>query len=185
MSHTQNKSNYTQEVKTWLIANGVPSDNNILYNAFPHISKPTLTKIKSRFLDTFNPNSNNKPRKKKVIRDNKNDIHTNSNTENDDINTTNNSTDIIDKDLKEDIKRIKYVMNSFGEGVRLNEVVSFMKEMNSLKPSKDELIQHTLKDLSVDELEHIILGTQYIPNQTFESTLDKNIITSLIEESDL
>ena len=94
---------------------------------------------------------------------------------------------VIPIDLLKDIKKIKAVMDQFGDKVRLSEVQSYLKEMNALKPSKEEEIKDSLRNLSATELANIIMPTnsEWIPQPALTTTMDKAELLSLIEESDV
>ena len=97
------------------------------------------------------------------------------------------STQDIPDDLLIDIKKIKAVMDQFGDKVRLSEVQSYLKEMNQLKPSREEAIKDSLRTLTASELTAIILPTdmEWIPQPALTTTMDSAELSSLIEESDL
>lgn len=169
----QKKVTASEEVRLWIRKNGIPRFNVDLYQAFPHVKKDTLLKIKMRYVESLNKKTEikrKKSSKKKEVE----------NTEN----ITNTDSQLLPEDLLNDIKKVKSVMNQFGEGVRLKEVTEFMKDMNALKPSKEEEIKISLKKLDLDELCELI-NPDYKINVTRKCLFDENEIRALYSESDL
>ena len=93
----------------------------------------------------------------------------------------------IPDDLLQDIRKIKAVMDQFGDKVRLSEVQSYLKEMNQLKPSREEDIKDSLRTLNAEELTAIILPSNqpWLPLPALDTTFDQSKLKTLIEESDL
>lgn len=172
---THKKDSNAKKVSEWLLIHGVPSDNSELIKEFPSISIDNINKIKSRFKQKLNV----RPKRSYVKKEKKKDENDEENNEN----SSHNSNDILDPDLRNDIKKVKKVMELFGDGVRLTDVVSFLKEMDALKPTKEDMIQKSLKGMDITQLTKIILGKKYQPTITEKSALDENIIKSFVGDN--
>lgn len=172
---THKKDSNAKKVSEWLLIHGVPTDNSELIKVFPEITVDNLNKIKSRFKQKLNV----RPKRSYVKKEKKKDENDEENNEN----SSHNSNDILDSDLRKDIKKIKTVMSIFGENVRLGEVVSFLKEMDALRPTKEDMIQKSLKGMDIDQLTNIITGKKYQSIITEKSALDENIIKSFVGDN--
>jgi len=170
--------------------------NEELYRKFPDVKKNTLIVYKRNFLNSINKNTTTnidrrllphppkKTSKKKIFLPNEEEDENENDIESQFLSDQKKTIDELDPELIKDIRKIKCIMGIFGENVRLNEVVAFLREMNQLKPSSDETILQSLKNKSIEELSDFILEKKYFFEQTRLSTLDNNIIRSLREESD-
>ena len=158
----------TEKVFLWLREHGITTNNSELYAAFPDVAPGNLRNFKKRFIDGHNPKIN--PNAKIV-----------SNPVQQSPGVTSHAT-TLPPDLLEDISKVKTVMQCFGDGVNLRDVTSWLREMNALKPQKEEVIKTSLKNEDIDNLVEVIIPIAWNPQKAKPSTFDSEELTSLFDE---
>lgn len=162
----------TEKVNMWLREHEIGDSNKPLYEAFPDVSRNTLKQYKRNFIMGKKPRI---PKEKIYQAQSDNQVAQNNSSEN---------SAMIEEDLLKDIKKVKAVMNQFGEGVRLKEVTEFLKEMNALKPSIEDDIKQSLKNEDVNLLLGII-NPNFNPQPALPTAFPKYEIDSLFNENEV
>lgn len=162
----------TEKVNLWLRENGTEDSNKKLYEAFPDISVNTLKQYKRNFKLGKKPRSS------------ADQIYQSQNATQNAQNTSAENSNMIEEDLLKDIKKVKAVMNQFGEGVRLKEVTEFLKEMNALKPSVEDDLKQSLKNEDVNLLLGII-NPNFDPQPALPTAFPQSEIDSLFDMNEV